>query len=210
MLVISCAAVAACSPSNSSNTANSGVVAGSSAKPNVLTVTGAGPFGIAMGAPVSSVGPTTEMDAPGSYSVKSPPNPSADFPYVYVVAFPQTGICKIQGSGPDHEHDDLGSLVRSQADEVASALSTKYGRWTKTQDDCASECDSQYWAMSLADGNRRYAYEWDHPNNGAGPIGKIIIASQAEGLTTSLVIDYESSKHDECLAAENAAKAASL
>lgn len=204
-----CALASACGKSdvNSKSSIGSSSNAMLTSQPSQAS---SGPFGISMGAPLSSVGPSEATDKGGTYAVKSPPNPSDDFPQVAVEAFPSTGICKIYGVGEKISGDNLGDQLRGRMSAVAEALQIKYGSSRKI-DECANTCESQFWTMSIEQGERRYGYEWGHPKTMPGSlIGEIKITTTVELLDPRMLILYQSANKVGCAKAENAAKAGSL
>ena len=208
-----CGAVSACLVASACNQAPKGSAAANHNSSDASArLTHLGPFGIDMGEPLASVGPTEALGMPAWYHVTSPPNPSPDFTTVDVEAFPSTGVCQVSSGGPEVTGDATGAAMTGQIDSVADALTSKYGKPTKI-DDCSSGpiCGSEFWTMAISQGDRRYGYRWDDiPNSRGSGVGRIVLGVKAKDLTSSMVIGYFSKRAALCKKAENAAKAASL
>jgi hypothetical protein len=114
-----------------------------------------GPFGIAMGEPLSEVGPVEEI-APALYHVLAPPRANQDLTYVAVVAYPETGVCEIEGRGPKARLDPKGVQVRTTVNQIAEALIDKYGPYSQKTEYCnrLELCDS-YWVAELKNGDAK-------------------------------------------------------
>lgn len=153
--------VAACHPDATSNNA--------AATSLVETTAGAapagnGPFGIAIGTPLSrlKLGETTHGD-PMERAV-TPPLTDPDLVEYQVQGSGQTGVCGIFASSRPNERDGSGSLVRSQIDEFTKALSAKYGA-PEIREGCHGDafmCSPQFWLMTLENNERAYARLWNH------------------------------------------------
>ncbi len=115
-------------------------------------------FGIALGAPVSAI-PGARPFKPGWYAVP-PPRPEPGLVQAAVEAFPDTGVCVIQGVGPVIAADPDGAKARAAIDALADRLSERYGEPAKL-DDCSSlVCKPEFWAVDLQTGERHYGYRW--------------------------------------------------
>lgn len=169
-----------------------------------------GPFGIAMGEPISELGPVTDVGK-GQYTVLRPPRPNPLFPTVSVFAYPETGVCLVFGSSDLIDLDPQGQKVKRAVDEAAEVLATKYGPGAK-QEQCngdPQECQDA-WTIKLSLGEAQYAYGWlfaGRPDH----IGTILVEADAEHATQSRVnLGYRSTATDACEAAAAAAKASGL
>ncbi len=179
---------------------------------SVATVAHDGPFGIAMGEPLSEVGPVNPQGA-GDYTVLKPPRPSPLFASVIIEAFPSTGVCTIIGATTDILLDTSGSQTRQKVDDDAAALATKYGaprkgaNCTGTQDEC-----STLWPLEVMQGAANYAYLWTF--NGPprdDKIASVVLAAAASGPSrTYVALEYDSANAEACAEASKAAKAAGL
>lgn len=173
-----------------------------------------GPFGVAMGTPISKLKVEAIEGKPGGYKLVSVPKPHTDFEEVYVTAFPETGVCVIRGVGFTLEDDGGGVRVRTQIAGLVDQLKTKYGE-PKKIDRCYVEygCDSQFWTMKLKENSRAYFYEWPHSE------GKVYGEGISEILAGAVALDYSSTyvelsyygnNHKRCLELEKAASAEAL
>jgi hypothetical protein len=171
-----------------------------------------GPFGIAMGEPLADLGPVQAVQ-PGAYLVLRPPRPNSEIEQVVVTAFPNLGVCRIQGLTSDNEFDNTGSLARSAADRLAEALKPKYGEPAKatecngSEDECANA-----WVQEVRQGAARYIYGWGTPGPGwPANIGKVILTVHAASSTDTFVsLSYASTNDAACAAALSAAAGSSL
>jgi hypothetical protein len=174
-----------------------------------------GPFGIALGATVQSVPGLTRREDEGLYSTRNPPVPHPDFEEIAVVAYPDAGICTVRGIGRQIENDASGITVRSAIDGLADALSTKYGT-PERLDACSGgdiACESQFWMMTLLQGQRTYGARWETQNDTMrrNRIGSIYLVASAPSINSSAVlIEYHSSNRRACEAAERRERASAL
>jgi len=173
-----------------------------------------GPFGYAMGQSIDRLG-LEKMDKPGLYQTSTPPKPHDDFETIVVEAYPETGICRIRGVGRDLDGDGSGASVRGKVQELAEALSTRYGEGKKV-DNCSGgdiECGSQFWMMTLNGGERYHGYEWMRQTEKmkATSIGSIDVAARASDISTSYaLVEYHSNNKAACDKARRASSASSL
>jgi hypothetical protein len=162
------------------------------------------PFGIAMGAPASRI-PGATLFKPGWYAVGRPPRPEPGFVKAAVEAFPETGVCVVQGVGPVIDHDPEGSRIRAAVDDVANRFSASFGQPEKV-DSCDSLiCAPEFWGQDMQTGDRRYGYRWTlhgQPAHGAREISIIAVAHSASAFV--YLVQYDSEKLSACRAAETA------
>ena len=169
-----------------------------------------GPFGIAIGQSIESIGKTSKLDKPGLYIVDAPPKPSSAFETVVIVAFPETGVCQIRGVSADFENDSAGLRARGAVDELAEAMATKYGPAKKTDACYGSDslCQSNYWMMTLSDNQRFYGYAFNGRDGVYRDthISSVDLNLQGKNLNTSyILLEY---KGDNTVACERAMKKA--
>lgn len=171
-----------------------------------------GPFGLAIGQPISEV-KTKEIE-PGIFQVTSVPKPHSDFEYVVAQAYSSTGICAIRGVGKPLQNDSDGSGVRGEVKELAEALASKYGQG-QSIDQCNAgdvECEDQFWMMTLSEGGRNFGYGWIKPTSEMKKAGieTISLLAQADNYTTSRVLVEYMSESKACVAARKSSKASGL
>jgi hypothetical protein len=207
--------VAACSNSSDGNLGNH-----ISASNTALTVeeqgkSASGPFGIAMGGPISQVDGWKKLERAGLYSTSSPPNSHPDFEQVVVEAYPSTGVCMIRGIGKNNEGDGSGSAVKIQIGNLADALATKYGPY-ESVDLCSAgdiACQGEFWMMNLGNGGVLWGKKWEKKNQNMATagIGSIFVTAAAQDINTSYaVLEFSSSDEKGCKAGSAASSAKSL
>jgi hypothetical protein len=173
-----------------------------------------GPFGIRLGSPLDSVPGITRGDD-GIYSTRTPPEPHPDFEEIVVVGYPGVGICTVRGIGRTIENDAGGNAVRASVDELAEALATKYGTPERI-DACSGgdiQCESQFWMMTLLQGQRSYGARWRTANAEMrrNHIGSLLVVARAPNISASVpVIEYQSDNVEGCRAAERRQRASAL
>jgi hypothetical protein len=170
-----------------------------------------GPFGIAMGEPLSQLGPVEKNEA--GYRVKSPPRPSDQIYQVDVEAYPSTGVCSILATTRPNENDPNAVNAKMDADGLASALQSKYGAPIKV-DKCeaaiGAEC-AHFLTQAISAGSANYAYLWKFASPRPDHIQAIAIGVSAlSDISTSVMVDYLSDSSDACQAAKNASAASAF
>ncbi len=215
LLPAACMLLSACSGPTSPEAALTGGNTTEAANPEAVdTKVSDGPFGYSMGQSIDGL-KLEKMEKPGLYQTSSPPKPHADFETVVLEAYPGVGICQIRGIGKNIEGDGDGSQIRSRVDELAETLATKYGPGKKV-DRCSGgdvACDSQFWMMTMINGERFYGYGWDHPNQAmkSANIDSIYAVGNAANISASFsIVEYQSSKTKECDTARKKISASSL
>lgn len=172
-----------------------------------------GPFGIAMGQPVSELDLESgqSSDATQARLLASVPNPVAEIQSYAVVAFPTTGVCEIRAISRTFDSDAYGVNVRSAIDAMANLVTSKYGKAEKSDDCTGYSC--QFFQMNLKDGSQVYAYEWSRDTGARLPedIRSIaLVALPGQYNDTFYRLDYISSAADECDAERQKLKASAL
>jgi hypothetical protein len=171
-----------------------------------------GPFGIAMGEPLSELGPV-RLAAPGRYEVLRPRRPNSMLVRVYVDLYPSTGVCEIDGNSAGVIGDERGVQLRRVLDEIAETLKSKYGPYRK-DDTCSTSAEEcvEFWTEKLNEGVQKYDYDWNfgtsaRPDN----TNEINLSAQAtSSIKSYAVLSYFSANQAACDAAAKAAQASSL
>jgi hypothetical protein len=167
-----------------------------------------GPFGIAMGEPLSKLG-KLEPTA-GGYHVLSPPRPSPDIIFVTVEGYAATGVCSISGVSDVNEDDPNAVAAKQFVDQLAGVLQSKYGAATGKIDQCTdgnSVC-SQFLTQAIQDGSANYAYGWSLKGPRPDHIRAVELFVHAlSALKTVAVVHYLSDNSEACEAAKNASAA---
>lgn len=179
---------------------------------SVPTERGDVPFGLASKSQPNNLDIDKEKDEEGSslYPLNSVPAPSPDFVQYGVTAYNNVGLCDIRAVSETFENDSLGSEAKGFADRIAEALEAKYGK-AKHTDACGGgdiSCQNQFWAMSMMNGERAYAFEWDTVKP---PLRSITVWVASDNLARlSVRLDYELNDAAKCKAAENASRSTNL
>jgi hypothetical protein len=181
-------------------------VAAASSEASIAPVTSSaakGPFGIKLGAPLETVGKTTKIEGPGVYVVDSPPKAHSAFETVAVVAFPETGICTVRAAGHTIDNDSGGIQIRTAVDQLAAALTLKYGE-PESRDTCFGndvECQSDFWMMTLRNNERAYGYVWEGAKpalQSAGLSFVGLMARATDGNSTYAIVEYQGTNTTAC------------
>jgi hypothetical protein len=169
-----------------------------------------GPFGIAMGEPLSELGPLEKLGE--QYKVLSPPRPSPGILVVTVEAFPSTGVCMITGVYTVNHNDPNGVAAKQLVDQLADILASKYGEFKKL-DQCnnnSATCE-QYLTQAFENHSATYLYGWmlkgprlDHL------LALEVVADALDANSTTANIRYFSDNADACAAAEKGAASSSF
>ncbi len=180
-------------------------LAGAAHAARAATVAHEGPFGIAMGEPLSELGPLEKLGK--QYKVLSPPRPSPGILMVTVEAYPTTGVCMITGVSTVNHDDPNGVAVKQLVDNLAGILASKYGEFKKL-DQCNNNdatCE-HYLTQAFEDHSAKYLYGW--VLKGPRPdhiLGLEVLAASLDANTTIAKIQYFSDNADACSAADDAA-----
>jgi hypothetical protein len=175
---------------------------------------GDGPFGLDLSMPISELQYDEKESSLGKhlYALKAVPAPSSDFTLYAVNALPDAGICEVYARSSEMEGDSLGISVRAAADRVAAALTTKYGKPNKI-DKCVGGdifCAPENWSMSVMNGERGYAYEWQKVEKSTS-IRSVALAVATTNLAVPFVVlRYEVNDKAKCEAASKADDAKNL
>lgn len=173
---------------------------------------GNGPFGLNLIAGPSNLNVNKSESTPdtGFYLLNSVPSPATEFETYGVVAFEDVGICEIRAVSETLDNDSLGVSARNLADSLATTLASKYGEAEKS-DLCGGgsiSCQNEFWAMSVMNGERLYAYQWQ-PND--KKIRTISLAVTSDNLARlSVRLDYEIGDERKCSDALNSVRAQNL
>jgi hypothetical protein len=162
-----------------------------------------GPFGLTMG--ISNE--TLTKDFGFTADIKNPlmlngipPKPSNLFTIYWILAGKKTGICKITAFTESLEFNDSGNEIKSKVDEIADALSVKYGKG-KHYDVGNEYIKPELWALSAEHGNAKYAYVWDAKNGQGFPKGLVSIIVEVEPIdirTGYVTASYEFDNFTDC------------
>ncbi len=161
------------------------------------------PFGIPMGAAARRI-PGATLFKPGWYAVDPPPKAEPGFRKVAVEAFPETGVCAVQGLGPSIAGDPDGAKTRAAIEQASQKFFDLYGQ-PERLDSCTSLlCTPEFWASDVQSGERHYGYRWslhDKPVHGAREIS-IVATARGDG-ALSFILEYDSADLTHCRLAEN-------
>ena len=165
-----------------------------------------GPFGIAMGEPLSDLGPLEKLGM--KFRVVSPPRPSPDIFGVTVEGFPSTGVCMITGISAVN-HDDPNAVAAKQiVDQFSDVLATKYGAFTKKIDRCdnnSATCE-RYLTQAIQDESARYGYIWALKAPRSDHLYAFeVLAHSLDANSTVAEVTYFGDNAETCSAAEKAA-----
>lgn len=158
-------------------------------------------FGIAMGTPIENL--EIEKDHGSSTYTISVPKPHSEFETYLVLATPQTGVCKINAIGKDHNNDRFGTSVKNAFSELHSALESRYGTH-KFYDFIAPGGiwdGPEEWVMSIRQSERYYDAFWDEEEKSSLPeeFQGITLGVRANSSDSAYIsLSYTYSNFDEC------------
>lgn len=163
-----------------------------------------GPFGLEIGAPISSVPSCKPVDTTGGYMCTTVPKPHSAFKTYLVIASPATGICKVAGLGRDITDSGHGISIRGEADKIAAQIAATYGDSSKKMDFLTSGSiwnEPHEWLAALSREQRVYIYYWTEkdgyvPKNNVASI--TVRASASRSDTGSVVVAFEGANFAAC------------
>ncbi|WP_141243876.1 hypothetical protein [Sphingomonas lenta] len=147
-----------------------------------------------MGKPVSIYsGKSTSVK--GAYSI-TVPQPNSEFESYGAVATASGGVCKVWGTGRDHESDNYGTSVRDAFNRLRAILDGKYGQSDEISFLRAKALwdAEREWTMSIKQGERTVVAYWTRKNGLALPDGLTAIMLQVKATSSSsayLNLTYE-------------------
>lgn len=166
----------------------------------------AGPFGVQMGAPISSIPgakPSKTIGEVTVYSVNTLPAPNPEFEYYLIMASAKTGICKVTGIGKDHPGDATGVKVRGIFENLSNALAQKYGS-SKLVDFLHADAlwnKPGEFAMALTEEEYSLSRFWDEEEKSTLPADISGISLEAGGKgrdVTYVALRYELRNFEAC------------
>lgn len=126
-----------------------------------------------------------------------------------------TGVCKVFGIGRTNENDGSGAAVQADIDTLTEALASKYGP-PEEIDICSAgdiACQSQFWMMTLTQGNRVYGRRWTKPNDAMknGRIKRIDLLARALDIqSTDFLVGFTGTNEEQCNKAATSRSAEAL
>ena len=162
-----------------------------------------GPYGIAMGAPVSQL-PGAKGFKPGWYHVASPPEPDAQFAAYAVEAFKATGVCGVQAVSPEIGSDPEGTKVRAAIDHLVQTYSTTLGQPERLDSCTALICTPDLWAADMMTGDRHYGFRWQ-VRGGLKRVREVSVIAVAHSVNRFVyLVEYQSNDLTGCTTQETA------
>lgn len=124
-----------------------------------------GPFGLDGSLPVAELERMSFKSSSTSPSVftGSPPRPLEGTAEYFVVATPDSGICRIRAIVDVPITNGSGDQMKSRVDQFAETMQVKYGKHAAKVDYIGQDVyrrNPQYWMMGLKEESVIYAYDW--------------------------------------------------
>jgi hypothetical protein len=219
LFAVACLAAAGCSnQEQADNVALGGNLlsaARSEAPPKRIAASAAdGPFGIGAGTALERLEKDADRNNETGVTVlTSAPKPSSQFPTVAVVSYPETGICEIRALSQLFESDPYITSATGFADEVASALESRYGPGKRDSGCNGYSCESDYKLQHVEDGSLWYGYQWKSKEERKLPsrISSIdLYVIHAQFNDSQVRLDYKFDNEAACSRASKSAKAGNL
>ncbi len=170
----------------------------------------AGPFGFSSGMTLNDVNKIGDFKPDTNaywYDSKTIKNGNNNFESYSVLVVPGYGLCKIIAVGKDIISNSYGEQVRTNFDDLTSALKLKYGNPTNQYDFLRSGSiwkDPNDFMMGLAKKDRTLVNYWMVADGSKLP-DELKSISLTAGATSSskgyLTLSYEFSNVSECMAA---------
>jgi hypothetical protein len=166
-----------------------------------------------MGQPIEELNLAKDEDSNAGDAVRlsSVPSPMSELETYAAVAYPGTGLCEIRAVSRTFDSDSYGNNVKPAMDNLAKLLSSKYGKYEKSDGCSGYSCN--FFQMSLKSGSAVYAYEWSRKTGATLPanIADVsLVAMPGDYNDTFFRLDYTSSNKQACEAAREKVKAAAL
>lgn len=163
----------------------------------------AGPFGVSMGQPITGLRPTS-TETRNVFRIVAP-QPNEEFESYWVVASPETGVCKVWGTGKDHANDRYGSDVRDAYRRIKAVLAGKYGSSDEVSflRSGALWKDENEWVMSVRQKERTLITYWLGKEGSSLPADIVAISLEVRAVsndTSYLTLTYEFSNFSRCQA----------
>jgi hypothetical protein len=165
----------------------------------------AGPFGVEMGADISSLRHCQSLDNKGYYRCSTLPNPHSSFDYYVVQYHPSTGACWVKGVGKDIQTNVYGASLRSEIDKLYQQISSHYGKGEKIDLLMPGSIwnEPQDWTMAVLQKDRFYGYEWKKLDN-KGHLKSIYLGVSATRSNVGFVfIEFAFTNEEQCESAIN-------
>lgn len=161
-----------------------------------------GPFGLAMGMTVDMFGDQLDLQENGIYLLDNPPKPNRKFEKYALKISDNAGLCWIKGIGKDISTNGHGFQVKSEFEELETALSEKYGKPRKIDFLTAGSIwdDAKYWMRSLQKQDRYLISSWKGGKKALPyDLSEIDISANAtSGDTGYLTVEYAFSNKEMC------------
>jgi hypothetical protein len=178
-----------------------------------------GPFGLTAGLSIEEVRAAGTSLSPaegeqGWFGADDVPTPHPDFETYFLHFSRKSGLCGISAIGKNIPTGDSGYEVRSAFEELAKAISAKYGK-AKNYDffSGAGSGDPQYWMMYLLQKDQTLAASWTKESGATLPesISAVFLKASATDTSTGfLSLKYEFSNQQDCADEGEAAKSEAL
>ena len=178
-----------------------------------------GPFGLAGKIPVAELEQIGFKPSEGAWGVYfgTPPKPMDGVSDYYIVAGPNTGLCRIRATVNVDLVNDTGDQLKAKVDQLAEMMKIKYGKHSRLIDLARTEAyrrNPQYWMLGLKEESVLYAYDWSlekgaHPR--ADGLDNIEISANATSTSKGYAaIQYTYKNFKECTAEMMKQRAANL
>lgn len=176
----------------------------------------AGPFGLKMGTPLSSLVKnfSAKERATYVYQLNSVPQPHARFATYMAIATPAHGLCKLIAISPPIKTSGHGSGLKSEFDAIDGVLLKKYGERKRFDHLLQGSLwkEPQYWMMGLFKKERTLSAFWS--TDKAAFVDQIsAVALEAAAISAeagTLTLSYEFENFSDCSATIKNAENSSL
>ena len=174
-----------------------------------------GPFGLQAGLSIDEVKKSAPdlvetQEQPGWYSTTTVPTPHPSFESYGLQFSAKSGLCRLTGVGKNISTGSDGSEVRSQFDDLTSAITERYGHGKKYDFYTGGGSgEPQYWMMYLKDKDQVLGMAWEKDTGAKLPptISSIVVRASALDMRTGIVyIMYNFSNIGDCTSEEKASK----
>lgn len=174
-----------------------------------------GPFGLQQGISleeakglIPDLSAQADASTPGWYSTSNVPTPHPAFEGYSLEFSQKSGLCAIVGIGKDIQTGSSGAELRAQFDDLAGALTERYGNGKKFDYySGGGSGDSQYFMMYLNQRDQTLAETWEAAKGAKLPptMSGITLQAHASRSDTGFVnVRYDFANLKDCTAEEKA------
>jgi hypothetical protein len=163
---------------------------------------GQGPFGVAMGTPISNYSSCKKHpEQVGWYACSSLPKSHASFEIYYIQATPKIGVCFVKAIGKDINRDPRGVRTRAEVERLAAQIAQTYGPQTAIRDTLSPRSSLKApdeWLAGVNEDERAYSYDWTKGNYANDLESIHVFARATDGQTGYATAEFYFKNEKQC------------